>query len=204
MLIPVLFYSCKKKNQDGVIKAKNKILLVLDAAHGGLDTGNVSSSGLTEKNMVLAFCNKMSLIAGDYNIEVLLTRKADTTLSGDDRLAMANIPNADVFLSFHINKSTMTKAITGYDVIAATENPKYADSKSLAAAIISKLAAAGPTATYTEKEVYVLKNNLHAALAIECGDIENATDVAALTNADKMEALCRTMLEGIVAYYNSK
>jgi N-acetylmuramoyl-L-alanine amidase len=82
--------------------ADAKPIIVLDPGHGGVDPGTSSSSGVTEKEVVLAFAKvlKAKLLAtGRY--EVYLTRKDDTFLSLRDRVAFAQKKGASLFLSIH-------------------------------------------------------------------------------------------------------
>lgn len=204
LLIPVFLLSCKKKDPNEIVKAKAHMLLVMDAAHGGSDVGSATAAGHTEKDLVLKLCNKMAALSGQYNIEVVLTRKEDVSLSADERLAIANPLNADAFISLHINQSNPAKAVDGYEIIVAPDNPKYAESRQLAAQILTHLVFNGTLVRHVERGVNVVSNNLHPALAIECGDINNTKDLEALANEDKLEALCRTMLKAIVAYRNSR
>lgn len=78
--------------------------IVLDAGHGGKDSGAVGH-GLYEKNLNLA----MALACRSYlldtykDVEVKMTRETDVFLELKERTDLANSWGADVFLSFHIN-----------------------------------------------------------------------------------------------------
>lgn len=204
LLLNILSFSCKKKETDTRIKAVHPINLVLDAAHGGSDTGVVSVSGITEKEIVLLLCNKIAAIAPEYNITVLLTRTEDKDVPGEERVAYANANTAAAFIAVHINKSKPTKPVDGYEIFVSGANAKYNESTRLKDVITSRLTEAGIKVQYTEKGVYVLEQCKHPAIAIECGDIDNSPDVARIMEGDKLETLCRNMLEGLVIYANGK
>jgi len=80
--------------------------IVIDAGHGGHDTGTVGPSGLQEKDLVLDIAIKLkTLVEEKLGSEVLLTRSDDTFVPLEERTAMANHSQADLFLSIHANSS---------------------------------------------------------------------------------------------------
>ena len=80
--------------------------IVIDPGHGGHDTGTVGRSGLQEKDLVLDIALKLkTLVEAKLGSEVLLTREDDTFIPLEERTAMANHSQADLFLSIHANSS---------------------------------------------------------------------------------------------------
>jgi N-acetylmuramoyl-L-alanine amidase len=80
--------------------------IVIDPGHGGQDTGTVGPSGLQEKDLVLDIALKLkTLVEEKLSSEVLLTRADDTFIPLEERTAMANHSQADLFLSIHANSS---------------------------------------------------------------------------------------------------
>ncbi len=199
LLAVVSFSSCKKDSQ--LTRANERMLIVIDAAHGGSDTGTKSDTGLLEKDLVLQVCNSMAAIADQYNIDVIRTRTGDEDVSWEDRVAMADRPDVDLFISIHINKSTPARSADKYEVIMAPENPFPDNSRRLATTVINNLLQAGVDTAYTEKGVFVLRTNSRPAIAIECGDIDNPTHVATLQDENQ---LCRYFLSSVVEYGNGE
>ncbi len=79
-------------------------VIVLDAGHGGHDTGAVGPSGLTEKELVLDVTRRVArLVEGELGVKVLLTRDDDTFITLRDRTSFANKERADLFVSIHAN-----------------------------------------------------------------------------------------------------
>ena len=77
--------------------------IVIDPGHGGKDKG-AGSYGVYEKNVVLAIARELKKVleeAGGY--EVILTRTTDRFVSLEERTAMANTQQADLFVSIHTN-----------------------------------------------------------------------------------------------------
>jgi N-acetylmuramoyl-L-alanine amidase len=78
--------------------------IVLDAGHGGQDTGAVGPSGLTEKELVLDVTRRVAkLVEEQLKIKVLLTRDDDNFVTLRDRTTLANRARADLFVSIHAN-----------------------------------------------------------------------------------------------------
>lgn len=77
--------------------------IVIDPGHGGVQTGAISESGLTEKEVTLDVALRLRRLLADAPFEVLLTRDSDKTLGLEKRVAFANSNNADLFISIHVN-----------------------------------------------------------------------------------------------------
>ncbi len=82
---------------------EDKFVVVLDAGHGGGDSGNVGN-GHSEKNIAL----KVTLAVGkalekNPDIKVIYTRKTDVFIELHERANIANKADADLFVSIHCN-----------------------------------------------------------------------------------------------------
>ena len=89
--------------------------IVIDPGHGGHDTGTVGPSGLQEKDLVLDIALKLkALVEEKLGSEVLLTRADDTFIPLEERTAMANHSQADLFLSIHAN-SSRSRRVSGVE-----------------------------------------------------------------------------------------
>jgi N-acetylmuramoyl-L-alanine amidase len=79
-------------------------LVVLDAGHGGHDTGAVGPGGLQEKDLVLDVTRRVArLLEEKLDVKVLLSRDADQFVTLRDRTTYANRERADLFVSIHAN-----------------------------------------------------------------------------------------------------
>jgi N-acetylmuramoyl-L-alanine amidase len=80
--------------------------IVIDAGHGGHDTGAIGPNGLNEKDLVLDVALRVArLLHSELGAEVLMTRDTDVFIPLPERTAIANSRNADLFLSIHANSS---------------------------------------------------------------------------------------------------
>ncbi len=77
--------------------------IVIDPGHGGKDPG-ASAFGLKEKNIVLEIAKKLApILEKETGAEVILTRTTDIYIPLEERTAIANTNDADLFISLHIN-----------------------------------------------------------------------------------------------------
>jgi N-acetylmuramoyl-L-alanine amidase len=85
--------------------------IVLDPGHGGKDPGAIGVGGIAEKDLVLSIAKKLAVkLTRELGVEVILTRKDDRYVPLEDRTAMANAEDADLFLSLHMNASPNVEA----------------------------------------------------------------------------------------------
>jgi N-acetylmuramoyl-L-alanine amidase len=78
--------------------------IVLDAGHGGHDSGATGPTGLMEKDLVLDVTRRVArLVEARLGIKVLLTRDSDNFVTLRDRTSYANRQHADLFVSIHAN-----------------------------------------------------------------------------------------------------
>jgi N-acetylmuramoyl-L-alanine amidase len=98
--IPVVTAKEKPSPTVGIRK------IVLDPGHGGKDPGAIGVGGIAEKDIVLSVAKKLAKkLQKEMGIDVVLTRKDDRFIPLEDRTAIANAENSDLFLSLHMNAS---------------------------------------------------------------------------------------------------
>jgi N-acetylmuramoyl-L-alanine amidase len=85
--------------------------IVIDAGHGGHDTGTIGPSGLQEKDLVLDVGLRLGqLLQERMGADVVYTREDDTFVPLETRTAIANQEQADLFISIHANSSSDASA----------------------------------------------------------------------------------------------
>ena len=81
--------------------------IVLDAGHGGSDSGAVNTRyGLVEKDENLDVAYRLKALLEASGATVYMTRTGDQTLSNNDRYTFANSTGAHVLVSIHMNGSS--------------------------------------------------------------------------------------------------
>ena len=99
--LPVVEKKVKPSKRPAISKIRR---VVVDPGHGGHDPGAVGPSGLQEKDVVLAIGLKLrALLKEELGLDVVMTRSTDVFIPLEERTAIANKVNADLFLSVHAN-----------------------------------------------------------------------------------------------------
>jgi N-acetylmuramoyl-L-alanine amidase len=88
-----------------------RLRVVVDAGHGGWDEGTVGRRGLMEKDLALDIAGRLGeLVSKQLDAEVIYTRRDDTYVPLERRAEIANVANADLFISIHANYSELPSA----------------------------------------------------------------------------------------------
>jgi N-acetylmuramoyl-L-alanine amidase len=103
--------------------------IVIDPGHGGFDTGAKGPHGLLEKDLCLDVALRLGKMIEDNiaGAEVVYTRKDDSYVPLEERTAIANGADADLFISIHANSSDISEVRgveTYYLSLAASKEAK--------------------------------------------------------------------------------
>jgi len=106
-------------NSDGFYSLPRQLGLkikkiVIDPGHGGKDPGAIGPNGTKEKDVVLSIGKYLKKYLENEGYAVYLTRDKDEYLSLEERTAIANSLEADLFLSIHAN-SNKDKKLMGIE-----------------------------------------------------------------------------------------
>ncbi len=90
--------------------------LVIDAGHGGRDTGAVGKGKVKEKNLTLRYALAFGKMVEQNcpDVKVIYTRKTDTFVELYRRAEIANKNKADLFISIHINALPKGRVARGF------------------------------------------------------------------------------------------
>lgn len=100
------------------IKKRDRVrLVVIDAGHGGEDTGAHGPSGIREKNVTLAVAKALAAeLSTQPGVRTLLTRDGDWFIPLRERYHIAEKAKADIFISIHCNSSKRRGSGNGSEV----------------------------------------------------------------------------------------
>ncbi|MDR3195591.1 MAG: N-acetylmuramoyl-L-alanine amidase [Endomicrobium sp.] len=122
----------KKENKKK--KFARKKIVVIDAGHGGEDSGAVGANGTKEKDLNLDIAYELkSIFDKDDDFEIILTRKGDTFIPLAERANIANEHNADLFISIHCN-ANLDRNASGFEIYFLSE--KATNSEAAATAVL--------------------------------------------------------------------
>jgi N-acetylmuramoyl-L-alanine amidase len=179
---------------------------VLDAGHGGSDSGAVGYSNgnvVLEKNLTLEITYKVKEILENAGYTVSMTRTGDTLPSLVERPTQANAENAAVFVSIHINSVDNALNANGTEVYYADSNNGNAygtTSEKLATNILNRmLYYMGSTnrGVKTAEHAVTKRCEMPAALT-EVGFITNPTEVYNMTTDEYQYKAAQGIAEGIM------
>ncbi len=184
--------------------APQKITVIVDAGHGGKDPGKVGVNDALEKDINLAIAMKLQLRLEKEGIEVVMTRKDDT--SEDTKLAdmkkrveQINEIKPAITVSIHQN-SYSESSIRGAQVFYFTHSKA---SEEAAAIVQTELRKMDPENTRDMKandSFYLLKKTKVPTIIVECGFLSNGEEAAKLLEEEYQQRMADTICEGIIKW----
>jgi N-acetylmuramoyl-L-alanine amidase len=179
-----------------LISKKTPYTIVLDAGHGGKDTGAISITKRREKDFNLAMVLKIQkLLAKEPLIQLVMTRQDDTFVELDERAAIANKLGATLFVSVHGN--SFMKASNGVETyyynekslsLAQTIHPYIVDSTGFANKKVKK------------EKFRVVSATQMPAILLELGYLSNPTEEAEMYKEDFQNRVAIAVVKGIKDY----
>lgn len=194
--------SVSKHNSNTNTNSSNNTV-VLDAGHGGSDSGAVSGSR-REKDYTLdtTLATSAALRAKGYN--VVLTRSNDTYLSLGTRTAISNEVKPKLFTSIHYN--SYNGSANGTEVYYNVKDKNGGLTKTTASNVLKRIvntfgfsnrgikAKANSSGT---DYYYVLRENKYPSMLIECAFIDSSKDMNKLNSDSKITNLGNQIAAGI-------
>lgn len=188
-------------------KISGDALIILDAGHGGLDSGKIGINDQEEKDINLKIALKIKKLLEEQGISVMMTRSADERLSETQtedlkaRTEIMNRSNAALAVSIHQN-SFRDSSVSGAQVFYY---PDSDEGRKAADAIQEELNDMQPD---NRKEVkandtyYILKNTEIPVVIVECGFLSNYTEAEKLADDSYQSVVAGTVVRGILQYIN--
>jgi len=106
-------------NAQKIKEMRNRWLLdtiVIDAGHGGKDSGTIGVSNLMEKTVALDIAKKLGrMIEKEMGVKVIYTRDEDVFIPLWKRTKIANESGGKVFVSIHANATPRASSANGFE-----------------------------------------------------------------------------------------
>lgn len=171
-------------------------IVVLDAGHGGKDTGAPNRYGPVEKHITLDTTQRTERMLRLRGITTVMTRDTDSYPTLEQRTELSNRVKPRLFVSIHADSAPNRQA-RGFTVYVA----RKASSRSVAAAnqVAKALKAAGLQSRGVRRaNFHVLTQTNDPAILIELGYLSNRTDARNLSMASYRQKLAQAIVEGVV------
>lgn len=214
-----LVFNAFEKVADEAVSAEiseKELIVVIDAGHGGEDSGAVANSVL-EKDINLEIALKLRDMLKASGIEVKMIRESDVsiydTASGTirerkvsdlkNRVKIVNNNKKNILVSIHQNKFEQSK-YSGAQMFYSTNNDK---SQILAENIRKSITGLIQPENKRElkkggSDIYLLNKAAVPAVIVECGFISNEEEAKNLSNEEYQSKIAFAICCGILEYKN--
>jgi N-acetylmuramoyl-L-alanine amidase len=179
-------------------------IVIVDAGHGGKDTGAPGRPGIYEKNFALAIAKQVrdALIAAGAT--PIMTRSDDTFIPLDARSQLGIDAHADYFISIHCDSSGVQNSHSGDMVYYHGDDPTC---RALAKSIANRLGqleiaiqSDGVRSDYVRFPgigYSVLRKSPETAVLVECGFVNNDADASCLADSGSQQQLATGIVAGL-------
>ena len=198
--------------------AEAGVTFVLDAGHGGEDSGAVGLNGVLEKNLNMEMTLLLGELLREAGYRVVYTRTEDRLLYTEEqnvagqrklydlknRLAVAEGEENAVLVSIHMDKFS-SAAASGLQVHYAG----VGDSRLLADKVQSRVRTdlqpnSRRTVKAASEDIYLLYHATMPAVLIECGFLSNPEECKKLSEKDYQRQLSFSIFCGMMEYIECK
>jgi N-acetylmuramoyl-L-alanine amidase len=174
--------------------SKSFTTVVVDAGHGGKDSGTHRRYGPPEKMIALDVAQRLERKLRESQLKTVMTRSSDVFIPLEKRVSIENSQKNAIFVSIHFNDSRK-RAIRGFETYyhsgAASE---------LASRIQAKLITIPHSANRGVRTANfrVLRMANYPAVLVECGFLSNRSESNQARDWEYRELLADRIAEGIV------
>src|SRR6267154_2060824 len=198
-LVTIAFFAslaaCGTVSTTGVKNtSKTFNTVVVDAGHGGKDTGAYRRSGPPEKIVALDVAQRLNHKLRESQLKTVMTRNSDVFIELNDRVAIENAQKDAIFVSIHFNDSRR-RGIRGFETYYHS-----GASSDLANSIQQKLVTIPHSASRGVHiaDFRVLRLATCPAVLVECGFLSNRNEGGQARDWEYRELLADRIAEAIV------
>ena len=180
---------------------ESSVVIVVDAGHGGNDTGSASAR-LHEKEFALAMAKNIQKAGEANNINVILTRNGDEALGLKERVAIAKRYTVDAFISIHANYDEKDATSSGIECVVSEKNGQFEASERLAASLLQELRALDGISVNGIKKAnaYILAECTAPAILLEIGYLSNESDNAYVGDTNNQQKISERIIAAVLQY----
>ena len=198
-LLTIAFFAslaaCSTVTTTGVKNtSKTFNTVVVDAGHGGKDSGAYRRYGPPEKMIALDVAQRLNRKLRESQLETVMTRNSDVFIELNDRVAIENAQKNAIFVSIHFNDSRR-RGVRGFETYYHS-----GASFDLANGIQAKLMTIpnSKNGGVHTANFRVLRNAACPAVLVECGYLSNRSEGNQARDWEYRELLADRIAEAVV------
>lgn len=195
------------------VQSKNTV--IIDAGHGGIDSGAVSCSGIYESHLNLQIATRFRDLAHLLGLTTIMIRDTDTSLHTEgntiaaqkisdirERVRIVNTtPNA-LLVSIHQN-SFLDNRYSGTQVFYNNQQGSKDLAEKFQIAFKQTLDSSNHRQPKRITGVYLMEHINCTGILIECGFLSNPQEEALLRDEEYQKALCCVIATSLHQYLNT-
>lgn len=203
------------RNLSEIVTSENveedKIVIVLDAGHGGKDPGKVGINDVLEKDINLQIAVKVKGLLERHGFSVVMTREGDESLTGSNstkredmkaRVDVINNTKPDIAVSIHQN-SYSDSQVSGAQVFyfsGSDEGKLYAETIQNE---LLRFDEENHRQAKANDNYYLLTNTKVPAVIVECGFLSNYEEAEKLAKEEYQEEISNVIVHGIESCFGN-
>lgn len=206
------FYASQDAIKTASIPIKNMIVII-DAGHGGRDSGAIGVSGIEEDNINLNIALKLRRLIEQAGGVALMIREDDSGLYDptkrtgrkledlQNRQKMFSESEADVAISIHLNSFPQNQYYGAQTFYKEGDDNSRKLSQYIQTEMLAVMDRGNDRKIKPKNDVYIFKGNNIPGALVECGFLSNPEEEHLLTQDHYQERLAWSIFSGIVKYF---
>lgn len=212
LLFSIFFREIPSGQETGNFKKEKLPVVVIDAGHGGIDSGKVGLSGIYEKDINLWIAKYVRDYLEKKKIRVVMTRETDQGLYKEDdaekkradmraRIALMNQPEVGLIISIHQNSFTSpeSKGAQVFYHVSSKEGESFANR--MQEILRSEVDPENHREAKANDSYFILRRSEKPAVIIECGFLSNPEEEKMLASEDYQKKVAKAVSKGILEYF---
>ena len=185
-----------------------KVVVVIDAGHGGHDPGKVGVNDALEKDINLQIAEKVKKKLEKKDIEVVMTREddvmEDTKLEDmKKRVALINKTKPAITVSIHQN-SYSDQSVKGAQVFYYVNSDVSQEAASLMQEELRKVDTSNTRQIKSNSDFYMLIKTEVPTIIVECGFLSNPGEAEKLITDEYQEEMAQAICDGIITWLSQR
>ncbi len=180
-------------------------IVVIDVGHGGDDAGFTTET-VREKDIVIDIAQRLKAELDETDIKVYYTRMDDSNPTDEDRIYLANVVKADMFISIHTGYEAEDTRLYGTKAfynssffIPGFGSVELADL--MEREVVTNISGKGLGLFAADEECYILQNASVPATVLNVGYLSNKQEAILLEKEDYRQRIADGIYNGIMKAY---